>query len=95
MGLGELGTGKHFSRFLTGGGVDVEILEEDFRVACGRCSVLCLVCGLDVVGIGGDGRGCVECRYLAVSPGDAIALRLGCLNDEFEVRRVRQGCSLE
>ena len=33
-GCSETGQCKHFSRFLTGGGVDVEVLEEDFRTSC-------------------------------------------------------------
>ena len=44
----KLALNQNFSRLLTGSGVDVEVLEEDLRVAGGRSATLGLVVGLDV-----------------------------------------------
>ena len=80
----------HVGRLLTGGGVDVEVAEEDLRVAGGRGSVLRIVVGLDV---DGRGHGCLQAGEgcgLAVGAVHAVALGLGSQDHELEVRhRVR------
>ena len=48
----KLALNEDFSGLLTGGGVDVEVLEEDLRVAGGGSTTLGLVVGLDVDGGG-------------------------------------------
>ncbi len=72
------------------GGVDVEVAEEDLRVAGGRGSVLRIVVGLDV---DGRGHGCLQAGEgcgLAVGAVHAVALGLGSQDHELEVRhRVR------
>ena len=50
--LAQLGLGQYFSGLLTGGGVDVEVLEKDLGAIGGRSATLGVVLGLDV-----DGRG--------------------------------------
>ena len=76
---------QNFSRLLTGGGVDVEVLEEDLRVAGGRSAALGLVVRLDVDGGGHRSERRTKGSGLAVGTGDAVALGLGSLDDEFEV----------
>ncbi len=72
------------------GGVDVEVAEEDLRVAGGRGSVLRIVVGLDV---DGRGHGCLQAGEgcgVAVGAVHAVALGLGSQDHELEVRhRVR------
>ena len=47
-GLSQLGLGEDISGLLTGGGVDVEVLEEDLRVAGVGSAALVVVGALDV-----------------------------------------------
>ena len=75
-GLSEFCTYKDISRLLTGGGVDVEVLQEDLRSAGGHCTVNGLVVSLDVVVLGSDGACITDLDGLAVSAGDTVALRL-------------------
>ena len=53
--LPQLGACEHVGRLLTGSGVDIEVTEEDLRIAGGRSAVLLVIVGLDV-----DGRGDLE-----------------------------------
>lgn len=86
----QLRAGVHVGRLLAGGGVDVEVAEEDLRVAGGRGSVLRVVVGLDVDGRGHGGLQAGEGCGLAVGAVHAVALGLGSQDHELEVRhRVR------
>ena len=74
--LTQLSAGKDISRLLTGGGVDVEVLQEDLRSAGADNAVNGLVVSLDVVVLGCDGTCVTDLDGLAVGPGDTVALRL-------------------
>lgn len=50
VGGRELGYCKHLARLLAGGGVDIEILEEDLRISSAYGTILGLVLRLDVDG---------------------------------------------
>ena len=89
--LAQFGLGQHVSGLLTGGGVHVEILEEDLGAAGGRSTALGVVLGLDVDGRGHRSVRVIEGRSLAVGAGDAVALRFGGLDDEFQVGDIA-GC---
>ena len=80
----------HVGRLLASGGVDVEVAEEDLRVAGGRGAVLLVVVGLDVDGRIDGGLQAGESCGLAVGAVHAVALGLGSQDHELEVRhRVR------
>lgn len=79
--LAQFGLGQHFSGLLTGCGVHVEVLEEDFRATGGRSAAL----GLDVDSRGHSGDGVIEGRSLAVGAGNTVALRFGGLDDELQI----------
>jgi len=83
--LGQLGLGEDVSGLLTGCGVDVEVLEEDLRVAGIGSAALVVVGTLDVDGRGHRGVRISEGCGLAVGTGDTVALRLGSLDDELQV----------
>ena len=83
--LAQLGLGQHFSGLLTGCGVHVEVLEEDFRATGGRSAALGVVLGLDVDSRGHSGDGVIEGRSLAVGAGNTVALRFGGLDDELQI----------
>lgn len=73
------------SRLLTGGGVDIEVLEEDLGKTGGRSTALGVVLCLDVDGRVHGGVRVIEGGRLAVSTGDTVALGLGSLDDELKV----------
>ena len=83
--LAQLGLGQHFSGLFTGGGVRVEVLEEDLGATGGRSATLGVVLGLDVDGRGLGSVRIIEGRSLAVGAGDTVALGFGGLDDEFQV----------
>ncbi len=83
--LAQLGLGQHFSGLLTGGGVHVEVLEEDLGATGGRSATFGVVLGLDVDGRGHWSVRVIEGRSLAVGAGDTVALGFGGLDDEFQV----------
>ena len=83
--LAQLGLGQDFSGLLTGGGVHVEVLEEDLGATGGRRSTLGIILGLDVDGSGHRSDGVIEGRSLAVCAGDTVALGVGGLDDEFQI----------
>ena len=85
MPLRQLTLHEDISRLLTGGGVDVEVLEEDLGQTGGRSAALGVVLGLDVDGRVHGGVRVIEGGRLAVSTGDTVALGLGSLDDELEV----------
>ena len=85
MPLRQLTLHEDISRLLTGGGVDVEVLEEDLGQTGGRSAALGVVLGLDVDGRGDRSVRVIEGSSLAVSTGDTVALGFGSLNDELEV----------
>ena len=95
MPLRQLALHQDISRLLTGGGVDVEVLEEDLGKTSGRSAALGVVLGLDVDGRGDRSVRVIEGSSLAVSTGDTVALRLGSLDDELQVADItgdgRQG----
>ena len=82
---GELGQGQHFSGLLTGSGVHVEVLEEDLGATGGRSATHGVVLGLDVDSRSHRRVRVIEGRSLAIGTGDTVALRVGCLDDEFQV----------
>ena len=65
---------KDISRLLTGGGVDVEVLQEGLRSAGGHSTVNGLVVSLDVVVLGCDGTGIADLDSLAVSGSSQVYL---------------------
>ena len=67
--LAQLGLGQHFSGLLTGGGVHVEVLEEDLGATGGRSATFGVVLGLDVDGCGHRSVRVIEGRSLAVIRG--------------------------
>ena len=83
--LAQFGLGQHFSGLLTGGGVHVEVLEEDLGATGGRSAALGVVLGLDVDSRGHSGDGVIEGRSLAVGAGNTVALRFGGLDDELQI----------
>ena len=82
---GQFALHEDISGLLTGGGVDVEVLEEDLRGTSARSTTLVVVGALDVDGGGYRGIRVCEGSSLAVGTGDTVTLRLGCLDDEFQV----------
>ena len=85
----KLALNENLSRLLTGSGVDVEVFEEDLRIALGRSAALGLVAGFDVDCGSHRSHRTAEGSCLAVGAGDTVALGLGGLEDEFEVPVVR------
>ena len=81
--IAQLGLGQDSSGLLTGGGVYVEVLEEDLGATGGRSAALGVVLGLDVDGRGHRSVRDIEGRSLAVGAGDTVALGFGGLDDEF------------
>ncbi len=57
---------EHLAGLFAGGGVDVEVAEEDLRGSGSGCAVLRLVVGLDVDGGSHRGLGADESGCLAV-----------------------------
>lgn len=86
--LAQLGLGQDFSGLFTGGGVHVEVLEEDLGATGGRSATLGVVLGLDVDGRGHRGVRVIEGRSLAVGAGDTVALGFGGLDDELQVGHI-------
>ena len=85
VGGRELGYCKHIARFLAGGGIDEEILEEDLGIASAYCTILGLVVGLDVDCRCGRILRFADLCGLAVGTADTVALRSGSADDELEV----------
>ncbi len=83
--LPQLGACEHVGRLLTGSGVDIEVTEEDLRIAGGRSAVLLVIVGLDVDGRGDRSLQAREGSRLAVSAADTVALGLGCQDHELQV----------
>lgn len=83
--LGQLGLGEDVSGLLTGSGVDVEVLEEDLRVAGVGSAALVVVGALDVDCRSDRGVRISEGCGLAIGTGDTVVLRLGSLDDELQV----------
>ena len=80
--VGREGLHRHGS--LAGGGVHQEVFEEDLRGAGAQDTMLGLVGGLDVDGIGAGLLDVQNLDSLAVTTGDTIALAFGCLDDEVD-----------
>ena len=83
--LCQLGLCEDISGLLTGGGVDVKVLEEDLRVAGVGSATLVVVGALDVDCRSDRGVRISEGCGLAVGTVDTVALRLGSLDDELQV----------
>lgn len=82
---GKFTLSEDISGLLTGGGVHVEVLEEDLGATGGRSATFGVVLGLDVDGRGHRSVRVIEGRSLAVGAGDTVALGFGGLDDEFQV----------
>lgn len=74
--------GHLLARLLAGGGVHEEILEEHLRITGRGSATLVVVVALDVDGRGHRSERIAEGSSLAVGLGDAVALGLGCQDDE-------------
>ena len=79
------GTGHLLAGLLAGDGVHEEILEEHLQITGGGSATLVVVVALDVDGGSHRSERITEGSSLAVGLGDAVALRLGCQDDELQV----------
>ena len=91
LGLCPLDHGLHGNGGIAGGGVHVEILEEDLRGACAQDTLGRFVVGLDVDGSIGGLFNSLDLGGLSVAEAHTVALAFGSLDDEVDAAVVGDG----
>lgn len=91
LGLRPLDHGLHRDGGLAGGGVHIEVLEEDLRSACAQDTLGRFVVGLDVDGSIGGLFNSLDLGGLSVAAAHAVALAFGSLDDEVDAAVVGNG----